>query len=207
MISITETIIKSVKKFGLKYDGSNLSAAEFILSENIIKSFGTDEFNEDEVNIVYLAGGFLFEISSGEKISVLINNCGIEVRGFDFNFIIDFNNDYLYSKFTSKNDSEIVEDYYILEDDVFTIARRVNDDVLYNVCAQYAGLVTPEFSIYSIKQRYPKVKSNNIIDSIKSFYAGYTLIPVSKNGQTKESYAQLNKALLKKSNNKKEKVL
>ena len=200
MLSISNVIISNAKLKGLELDNTNFNAVSFILAKGFVKSLGKDIFEDNAVEVKDSANGITLTLNSNEVLNILITKSRIEVNGNCFDIKIDVSERSLFGKHTIDDSFDKIEDYYILEEDTFRLARRVNEETEFHASATYSGLFSPEIGLYSLKQEYPQVKSKGILKSIKNFYKSYTVVPYTGYVKTQETFAELNDALLRKVN-------
>lgn len=203
MISVTETIVSNLKKFNVFLNPTSFNMVTYIIEKGVIKELKFDEFNVSDVKVESLSDGYSFEFVNGSKIDAHINTNKIEVNLNTLDIVIDISGEYLYGKITSKADYRTIIDYYNLQDNMFSIARRENDKIVYHANAIYSGELSPEVSIYSLNQDYPEYDDKSLLSKIVNFYNSHVAVRTSIHGMSEDNFYDLENAMVKKVNRNK----
>ena len=135
MTSITQIIINNAKNFDFKISDKNLSIITYIIKSNINNIIGKDEYNEKDIHIKDTSDGYLIELNRKEKLYVKYNQNRIELSGNGYSIIVDSITNRVFGKVTTHRYQDTIENYYILEDDTFRIAKRINQETEYHLSA------------------------------------------------------------------------
>ena len=210
MISISESIINRVNDLGIKLSFSNESALHYIVYSSIIKTLGKDEFNYDDVEVMTIKTGLNFILINHGFMDVKINRDNIIIAGNGYNVKIDLLDYSIQGVINYKVNDDKYSDYYKSNEEVFTIARNINDELVYKVNAKYLGYYRPERTMYSLTQEYPKEVAEGLLNKITAPFKDSVVVNEFACGRMFKTYQALEEKMVKKVeryNNVKKRVL
>lgn len=173
MVNITEEIIRRLDSLNYKiYDPILINNLSFLIKNNLEKVIGKDIFEESEVEIILSNGKLIITPSNANSFVVSSNNQNIIFKSDDFNLNIANIGSTTTSDLSYYQNNELINEKMDITENSLSISKKMNDQDIYKVKADYLGSIKTNTREYEFKQIFPS-KNENFIERMKNFFRYY----------------------------------